>query len=300
MNIDLSQLAKDIGAACGLDHLAIENELPARQGTSAKLRTGTRTFLLKAAHTSDETGPEGFGEPRWELIQREAKVLQAMPELASNMYAADGRSGDVVWLLIHWLKGENARDYSSKLREVAPVGKKRKRFAELFSTMADQVASLHEAGFLHGDLQPAHFLLDRLKTYLVDFELSRHINDHKMPYSGALLHYISPEVATGMLRKSSSIHIDERSEIYSLGTVMFFMYTGIFATDYGVPMSEQKALPMNVKLEKIVQGERNTFETVDATPFPGLEQLIEHCLQSSPEDRFASASELASEMRKLI
>ena len=152
--------------------------------------------------------------------------------------------------------------------------------------IAQQVAmglsAAHAQGLIHRDIKPSNILLERnvQRAYIADFGLARAADDASLTRSGFLAgtpDYMSPEQARGEA-------IDERSDLFSLGSVFYAMLTG------HPPF--RAASPMAV-LNRISQDTpRPILSTNPRVPI-WLSEFIERLLSKLPEDRFNSAREVA-------
>ncbi|MEG1448016.1 MAG: protein kinase, partial [Oscillospiraceae bacterium] len=138
----------------------------------------------------------------------------------------------------------------------------------------------HSRGIVHRDIKPQNVMLLSDGTIkITDFGIARFArNDSKTLTDKAIgsVHYISPEQASGM-------DTDERSDIYSLGVMLFEMLTGELPFEADSPVS--------VALKQIQSKPPRPTEINDAIP-QGLESIIMRALEKSPDKRYQNASEM--------
>ncbi|HEY3011171.1 MAG TPA: serine/threonine-protein kinase, partial [Gemmatimonadales bacterium] len=150
--------------------------------------------------------------------------------------------------------------------------------------IADALALAHSQGFVHRDIKPSNILLDENnRAILTDFGIARTVDvvtAEKLTESGIALGtpaYMSPE-------QSACGAVDGRSDIYSLGCVVFEMLAGT------PPFTGSTA--QSVRARHAVDPPPS-LRTVRNTVNPVLEQVIDKALAKVPADRFHSAAEFA-------
>jgi tetratricopeptide (TPR) repeat protein len=159
--------------------------------------------------------------------------------------------------------------------------------------IADALETAHAKGFVHRDIKPSNILLSadpaegaatrRRHAVLTDFGIARAVDvatAEKLTESGMALGtpaYMSPE-------QSGCSHIDGRSDIYSLGCVVFEMLAG--SPPFTGPT------PLSVRARHAVDPPP-PLRTVRTTVSPALEQAVDKALAKVPADRFHSAAEFA-------
>ena len=145
------------------------------------------------------------------------------------------------------------------------------------------LAAAHEQGLVHRDVKPSNILLEQgiERTLLTDFGLARASDDASLTHSGHVPgtpHYMSPEQARGE-------SIDQRSDLFSLGSVMYTMCTGRppfrAETSYGILRRITDAPPRPVR------------EISPEIPF-WLCSIIDRLLAKAPNGRYSSAAEVES------
>jgi serine/threonine protein kinase len=155
------------------------------------------------------------------------------------------------------------------------------------SKLSSALAVAHGRGVLHRDIKPGNILMDDDgEPFLADFGLARLIGEQGLTQQGVFVgtpHYASPEQVT-------LDPLDERSDIYALGLVIFEMATGRKAFEAEtVPevlaMQKSSPPPDPATFEPEISGE--------------LSALILRCLAKDPADRVPSASELEGGLRRI-
>jgi eukaryotic-like serine/threonine-protein kinase len=151
-----------------------------------------------------------------EKFQREAKMAAQLshPNLV-NVFD-QGTDGDVIFLVMEYVPGITLRDAMNDFGALDT-----KKALEIIEPLTEALAAAHAAGILHRDLKPENvFLSDGGKVKLGDFGLAREISEHTQTGSVVgTVAYLSPEL---VLRGQA----DARSDIYSLGVMIFEMLTG--------------------------------------------------------------------------
>ncbi len=144
------------------------------------------------------------------------------------------------------------------------------------------LAAAHAQGLVHRDIKPSNILLERnvQRAYIADFGLARAADDASLTRSGFLAgtpDYMSPEQARGE-------SIDARSDLFSLGSVLYTMLTG------HPPF--RAASPMAV-LNRISQDSPRPILTCNPRVPLWLSAFAERLLSKLPDDRFVSAAKTA-------
>jgi serine/threonine protein kinase len=144
------------------------------------------------------------------------------------------------------------------------------------------LAAAHAQGLVHRDVKPSNILLEQgiERALLTDFGLARAADDASLTHTGYLPgtpHYMSPEQTRGDA-------IDARSDLFSLGSVMYAMCTGRppfrADTSFGV-------------LRRITDADPRPIRETNADIPDWLAAIVDKLLAKQPADRFASAAEVA-------
>lgn len=140
----------------------------------------------------------------------------------------------------------------------------------------EALAELHAAGWAHGDVQPAHFIVGPERTYLIDLALARggHVPaGFDFPFRGCLVHYEAPEIARSVLATGVAEPTQE-ADIYALGASLLISATGRRAVEY------PDDAPRPVQRQAVADGKRRKVTVTGA-----LGELIEAMLSPAPGER---------------
>ena len=190
-----------------------------------------------------------------------------------------GEEGDVAYMAMELLDGIDLRQRldEGRLPTIDAV--------DIARQVADGLGFAHERGVVHRDIKPANImLLDRAQAKITDFGIARMRSaDHKTS-TGVVLgtpRYMSPEQVSGF-------PVDHRSDIFSLGAVLYEMLTGVplFAGE-GTPQIAHNV----VNLEHVAPSRSNDEVK------PMLDFVVARALKKDPDVRYQDAYEFASDLR---
>lgn len=235
-----------------------------------------------------------------ERFQFEAQVIAALDHPAVLPVYQVGEHENLPFYTMKYVGGGMLADrqgaYRGRFRAVA----------ELMITLADAVQFAHQRGVLHRDLKPSNILFDEAgRAYVSDFGLAKLIGaDHGLTRSVQFMgtpHYMAPEILERSPRFATTA-----SDIYSLGAILYQLLTGR-------PPFEAEGIP--ALLRKIAEEEprritgpprsgrwaRRGIGLIRRLPDPvprDLEVISLKCLAKEPSQRYASAHELAADLRR--
>ena len=194
-----------------------------------------------------------------------------------------GESGDVAYIAMELMEGR-------ELQEMI-YGKRRILVTDAMS-IAIQVATglsyAHQRGVVHGDIKPSNIMVlgDNL-VKIADFGIARMVSSIESKPDEAIFGtppFMSPEQIQG---ESS----DARSDIFSLGVVLYYMLTD------RLPFPEED---INLLKKQIVGVTPEKPSSLNPGISEALDTVIFKCLAKSPEDRYKNANDLANDLRACL
>ncbi len=187
-------------------------------------------------------------------------------------------SGDTEYIVMEYVDGINLKQYLKKKGRLSW-----KETLHFSTQIARALSHAHEKGIVHMDIKPQNIMLLRDGTAKVaDFGIAQFEGEAENDASEALgsIHYISPEQARGE-------PVDARSDIYSLGVVMYEMLTG------QLPFDGESVAEVAVKHFTVVP-EAPTSIVPDIPP--ELEEITLHAMQPLPDDRYDTVDEMLQDL----
>jgi serine/threonine-protein kinase len=163
--------------------------------------------------------------------------------------------------------------------------------ARTVAVVAGAVDHLHSRGIIHRDLKPSNILLDQEgQPYVTDFGLVKLLEgDSHKTTTGVILgtpSYMAPEQASGR-----AAEVGVRSDIYSLGTILYECLTG------RPPFLE--ATPLETMIQ-VMEGEPPRPRELNPRLPRDLEAVCLRCLEKSPERRYSTAAEVAQNLERYL
>ncbi len=229
---------------------------------------------------------------RKQRFEREAKTISSLNHPHICVLYDVGSQDGVDYLVMECVEGETLAKRLEKgplpLEQVLKYGMQ----------IADALDKAHRSGVVHRDLKPGNIMLTATGSKLLDFGLAKPAapltsvgtltaavtQSSPMTEQGAIVgtfQYMSPEQIEGK-------ELDGRSDIFSLGAVLYEMATGKRAFEGKSQLSVASAI-----LEK----EPAPISTIKPMTPPALDFAVKKCLAKVPDERWQSASDLASELK---
>ncbi|MBY0525422.1 MAG: protein kinase [Gemmataceae bacterium] len=226
-----------------------------------------------------EIGQDGESGQRF---LREARLMSSLKhEHLVTVYQV-GQEGSAVYLAMELLEGESLADRLKRSPRLEPD-----RIVRLACEMTSALAVIHGRGLIHRDVKPANIWLEapgeRIK--ILDFGLARRLQEEvHLTQTGMVVGtptFMSPEQARGE-------HVDARSDLFSLGAVLYGMCTGM------EPFRGPNVTAVLTALA--VESPRPVHELSNAIPRP-LSDLVMQLLSKQPERRPPSADAVLERLR---
>jgi serine/threonine-protein kinase len=196
-----------------------------------------------------------------------------------------GQAGDEVFYVMPYVDGESLKARLAREKRLPIV-----EAVRIASEIADALTAAHKQGIIHRDITPANILLQANHALVSDFGIARAVSEAQedaLTGSGLVLGtagYMSPEQAAG------DTAIDGRSDVFSLGCVLYEMLTG------EPPVTG--ASPRAVLATKLVV--KPVSSVIGHTPLArDVEAILERALARRVADRFASAEEFEAALSAL-
>jgi len=261
-----------------LDHYRLDAAV-ARGGMATLFRATDlndgRTVAIKVPHAEMEADPVLV-----ERFQREQQIGQELghPGIVKTY---DGEERSRLYMVIEWVEGRLLRAILSEQRQL-PV----ERATSLTLQILDALDTMHKYGIVHRDLKPENIMVDeedRIK--LIDFGIAMKEDARRITFVGmspalGTPDYISPEQVKGQRG-------DHRSDIYSLGVMLYEMLAGQPPYTGSNPLAV-----MNERLLHDPEPVRKLRKEVA----PELEEILNRALERDPRRRYQTAADMAWEL----
>jgi len=227
-------------------------------------RTLDREVAIKILHPHLSTNIKNR-----KRFEREARAIESLdcfniPEI----YDFSGPKAEHCFIITEFIHGPTLSEFMERADRVQ---------SEPAALIGIQVCTAlicaHDSGIIHRDIKPENIMIDRLGCVrLMDFGIARVLDESHVTLTGALVGspaFMSPEQALDR-------EVDGRSDLFSLGTLLYLMVTGDLPFRGGNP---------SIVLKGIIEGRYE--DPIDRTPdiHPQLAHVIDRCLATIPEER---------------
>jgi|GEM_PF-1196969 serine/threonine protein kinase len=194
----------------------------------------------------------------------------------------------------------DAAGHTGTTEETRPTSGRLVHFAcRLIRDLARALAHAHRKGILHCDVKPANILFAPSgRAMLTDFNVSVRRDDETDGSVGGTLQFMSPEQLAAVTAAGSPDAVNEQSDVYSLGLVLFELLTG--ERPHAGAVISSNPLTMAGELLAIRLSSDLQFPTTDLKLSAALRSIVQTSLTPSPDNRYQTADELADDLDRLL
>jgi tRNA A-37 threonylcarbamoyl transferase component Bud32/TolB-like protein len=193
-----------------------------------------------------------------------------------------GEDGGTHFITMEYVPGEDLKSFIRRSRRlsipsVIPIAKQ----------ICEGLVEAHNLGIVHRDLKPSNIMVDKLgNARIMDFGIACTLESKGLTGAGVMIgtpEYMSPE-------QVEAKEIDQRSDIYSLGIILYEMCTG------QLPFPGDS--PLSIAMKHKGETPKNPKET-NPQISDELSQLILKCLEKDKENRFQAADQIITELNNI-
>ncbi|MBQ7248369.1 MAG: Stk1 family PASTA domain-containing Ser/Thr kinase [Lachnospiraceae bacterium] len=239
----------------------------------AKLNRFVAIKVLKDDYASDQTFVAKF------RMEAQSAACLSNPNIV-NIYDVGDEMG-IYYIVMELIEGITLKRYIERKGKLGV-----REAIEVAMQVSHGLIAAHAEKIVHRDIKPQNIMISKEgKVKVTDFGIARAASTKTISSSTmGSVHYISPEQARGGF-------CDERSDIYSLGIMLYEMLTG------KVPFEGETSVA--VALQHI-QGEMVPPREYEPAIPKGLEKIILKCTRKRPEARYASAALLLEDFKRVL
>jgi len=304
-NPDIQRFCGDCGTQLELSEDA---SLPTKTIEAPKEELTTGSTFARRYQIIEEIGKGGMGKV-YKVLDKEVNVKIALklinPEIAADkkvierfrnelrvardiahknvcrMYDLNKEVG-AYFITMEYVDGEDLKGLIRKMGRLSPG-----QAISIAKQVCEGLTEAHKLGVIHRDLKPQNIMIDRDgNARIMDFGIARSLRAKGITGSGVMIgtpEYMSPEQVEGK-------ETDQRSDIYSLGVILYEMVTG------QVPFEGDTPFTIGVKHKSEIP--QSPKELISQIP-DDLNSVILRCLEKDKEKRYNTVEELASELTSI-
>ena len=193
-----------------------------------------------------------------------------------------GREAGNYFITMEYVSGEDLKSFIRRSRQLV-VG----TAIFIAKQVCEGLAEAHRVGVVHRDLKPGNIMIDKDgNAKIMDFGIARSISVKGITGAGVMIgtpEYMSPEQVEGK-------EVDQRSDIYSLGIILYEMVTG------QVPFEGDTPFTIGVKQKSEIPKDPKSLNVQIPQD---LSRLVLKCLEKDKERRYQNAEELRADLEKI-
>ena len=216
---------------------------------------------------------------------REAKSAGAMSHPSIVTIYDAGKTETLAYIAMERLHGQDLHEYLSGANRMSP-----RQAASMMMRLADAIHYANKRGLVHRDIKPSNIFLSRdLKPKLLDFgtalaPVAAEDKDKTTRHLVGTPNYMSPEQAKGET-------LDARSDIFSLGTILYELLTGRRAFD-GRTIDET--------LEQVVSAHPRAVDKIRPETPPALVAIVRKAMERDPAQRYQKAADFRNALADFV
>jgi serine/threonine protein kinase len=215
-------------------------------------------------------------------FQKEAQILIKLDNPNIVSVYDWGHSGNLYFIVMEYVSGESLNKLIERNGHLSP-----RQAATIAARVCDALAAAHAGNLIHRDIKPQNIIIsDNDVVKLTDFGIAKIVADDLTKTMSILgtSHYVSPEQAQGKV-------LDYRSDIYSLGIVMYEMLTG------DVPFRGGSSI--DISLRHISEKPVLPSKILPGIP-KKIEKIILQCLEKLPDMRYQDIKALKTDLNNFL
>lgn len=194
-----------------------------------------------------------------------------------------GEDGDMHYIVMEYVKGKTLKQYIQEFSPLSPA-----KSVHIMKQLTSAIAHAHENGIIHRDIKPQNILMDAEgNVKITDFGIATTLNATSYTQTNSVMgtvHYLSPEQARGG-------GATEKSDIYSLGIVLYELLTG------ELPFSGESAVSIALKH---LQSETPSVRAFDASIPQALENVVLKATAKDANHRYSSMNEMEEDLQTCL
>lgn len=217
-----------------------------------------------------------------EFVARFRREAQAVASLSHGNIVSIydvGQDKDTHYLVMEMVEGKNLKEI---IKERAPLSAE--EVVDIAKQICDALDHAHEHKIIHRDIKPHNIIIkENGKVKVTDFGIARAVSTATVTHTGSIMgsvHYFSPEQARGTIA-------DEKSDIYSLGVVLYELLTGV--------LPFQGETPFGVAMKKLNEDPRPIREINNEVP-ESLEKVVLKAMDREPANRHQNVKVFKDEL----
>ena len=215
-------------------------------------------------------------------FRREAQAAARLNHPGIVSVYDSGSDGDTPYIVMQYIEGRTLADFLGSGKHLPP-----EQAARIAQDIAEALAAAHAQGVIHRDIKPANVMITREgKVLVMDFGIARLISGPETaPQTSAVMgtaSYLSPEQAQGHA-------VDARTDIYSLGAVLYELLAG------RPPFTGES--PMAIAYKQVNDTPAAPSSLNPDVP-PELDAIVMRALSKNPANRYQSGQEFADDLQR--